>query len=141
MKRWLAVLGAVVFVAMAGGYYLRATGADAAAQSCDDWVRQTDERVRTARVLLYPADRPGAFQGTAQEAAGELYILFEEQQASEPPEGAGQLNDDLVEALSVAAEALAAFGGSGADVESQIVFAKAIIYNADVRLLTVFEQC
>jgi hypothetical protein len=48
------------------------------------------------------------------------------------------VNGDLVEAFSVAAEGLAS---GGPDAATQVVFAKAIVYNADVRLLSVVDTC
>src|SRR3712207_7300229 len=42
------------------------------------------------------------------------------------------LNGDLVEALSAGAAALG--GGGGASPDAQVAFAKAIVYNADLRI-------
>ena len=109
-----------------------------AAQNCEDWVEQTNARVNDARRLLYPADRPDAFDGSAEQAADELVAIYDEQLASEPPDGAGQLNDDLVEAMSSGAEGLI---GGGTDGAILFYFAKSIIYNADARLITVIEGC
>lgn len=136
MKTVVATVVALVVVVSAGSAYFAANvTADARSQDCGDWIDETDERVQAARSLLYPSDRPGAFQGSVQQAAEEMFLLYEEQLNSAPPDGAGQLNDDLVEAMSVGAEGLA--GSGGAAPETQIVFAKAIVYNADARLLAV----
>ncbi len=139
MKKWMLVAAALVVVALAGGYYGATARAGAKLQGCEDWVDQTNARVQDARSLLYPADRPDAFQGDAQQAAQELFAIFEEQANSDPPDAAGQLNGDLIEAMSVGAEGLA--GTGAAAPETQIVFAKSIIYNADVRLLSVIDTC
>ena len=138
MRKWALVAAVAVIVAAVGGYFGGAARAGVRLQDCDDWVDQTNERVQFARSLLYPADRPGAFAGTAEEAAEELYILFEEQSDSEPPEAAEQLHDDLIEAMSVGAEGLAS---GGPDAATQVIFAKSIIYNADARLLGVVNTC
>lgn len=138
MNRTLAIVLVVVAMVAGFGAYLRDARAGGSLQGCDDWVQQTNDRVNDARTLLYPADRPGAFQGSAEQAAQELFAISEEQVNSEPPDGAGPLNDDLIEALTVGAEGLAA---GGVDAAAQVVFAKAIVYNADVRLLAVIETC
>lgn len=64
MKKWMLVAAALVVVALAGGYYGATARAGAKLQGCEDWVDQTNARVQDARSLLYPADRPDAFQGT-----------------------------------------------------------------------------
>ena len=137
MRTWWLVAAAVVLAASVGGYF--GMGARAgAAQDCEDWVNQTNDRVNEARTYLYPADRLDAFQGSIEEAAEGLFILFEEQQASDPPENAGQLNDDLIEAFSDGAAGLAQGGTEGAIL---VNFAKSIVYNADARLVTFVETC
>lgn len=141
MKRILLTIAATLMVVVSLGLaYARATsaGADSLAQECDTWVDQTNARVQDARVLLYPSDRPDAFAGTVEEAAQELLAIYQEQLGGEPPDGAGQLNDDLLEAMAVGAEGLAT---NSADAPLQIVFAKSIIYNADARLLLLAERC
>jgi hypothetical protein len=137
MRARVAPVAAVVLLAAGGGYLGGTAWAGGRAQGCEDWVGQTNERVNAARGLLYPADRPGAFAGTPEQAAEQLSVLFEEQADSAPPEGARQVNGDLVEALSVGAEGLAAGGPEAA----AIVFAKAIVYTADARLLAVVNTC
>jgi hypothetical protein len=138
MRAWAIVAAIVVVTAAIGGYLGGVARADVRLQDCGDWVDQTNDRVQYARTLLYPPDRPDAFEGTLAEAAEELYILYEEQLESEAPDGAQQLSDDLSEAMVVGAEGLAA---GDAAAETQIVFAKSIIYNADARLLAVVETC
>ena len=140
MRTWAALAAVVAIVAAVGGYLGAGSSARAgvAAQDCEDWVDQTYERVQSARTLLYPSDRQDAFQGTAEQAAEELFVIGEEQIASDPPEGGQQINDDLIEAMTEGAAGLAAGGEIGA---AQYYFAKSIIYNADVRLLSLVETC
>ena len=136
MKMWLVALTAIVAAVAAGtGYYAATARADARLQDCGDWVDETNQRVQVARTLLYPSDRSEAFEGSPLQAAEELVALFDEQANSSPPEGAGQLNDDLLEAMSDGAIGLE--GQGAAAPETLIVFAKAIIYTADARLLAV----
>ncbi len=138
MRKWtLVALAAVVVVAL-GGYFGLGGRANASASGCEDWVNQTNDRVDTARTLLYPSDRPDAFQGSAQQASQELASLVQDQQGSEPPENAGQLNDDLIEAMSDGAAGLSAGGTTGA---IQVTFAKSIVYNADARLVSFVKTC
>ena len=138
MRKWALVIAAVAVVAAVAGYVGNGARAGSRAQDCEDWVNETNDRVNVARQLLYPADRPDAFEGSAEQAAEELYLLFEEQADSDPPDGGFQLNGDLIEAMSVGAEGLAA---GGPDAATLVVFAKSIIYNADARLLSVVETC
>ena len=141
MKRWWLLAGLVVVGVVAGGsawLASRPATAGAALQDCRDWVFATSDRVDSARSLLYPPDRPGAFTGSARDAAEELYVVFEEQADSEPPENGQQLNDDLVEAMSEGAAGLAGGGTTGT---IQVAFAKSIIYNADARLVTLLNSC
>ena len=138
MKRWWLVVLAVVLAASAGGYY--GFGAQAgAAQDCENWATETNDRVNAARTLLYPAGRIDAFEGSAEEAAQEMEFLLDEQANADVPENAGIIHDDLIEAMSEAVEGLS---GTGAVApELQVVFAKSIIYNADARLVTFLNTC
>ena len=137
MKTWWLVAAAVVLAASVGGYF----GIDAragAAQDCEDWVNDTNDRVNEARTYLYPADRPEAFEGSFDEAAENLYVLFEEQNNTDVPDNAFQLHYDLIEAFSEGAAGLAS-GGPEATI--QVNFAKSIVYNADARLVSFVETC
>ena len=138
MRKWSLVALAAVMIVALGGYFGLSSRVDASAQGCSDWVNQTNDRVNSARKLLYPADRPGAYQGSPQQAAQQLAVLFQDQQDSNPPSNAGQLNDDLIEAMTEGAAGLAAGSTLGA---IQVTFAKSIIYNADARLVTYVKTC
>ena len=136
-KLWVLALAAVL-AASIGGYF----GFDAragAAQDCEDWANQTNERVNAARTLLYPAGRLDAFEGSADQAASEMEFLLEEQESAEVPDGAGNIHDDLIEAMSAGVEGL--LGAGNVDPTVQITFAKSIIYNADARLVTFINSC
>ena len=138
MRKWWLVAVAVVLAASVGGYF----GFDAragAAQDCEDWANQTNERVNYARTLLYPIGRLDAFEGSPDQAAGELEAILGEQEAAEPPENAGIIHDDLIEAMSAGVEGL--LGAGNVDPAVQISFAKSIIYNADARLVTFVNTC
>jgi len=129
---------AVVLAASIGGYF----GFDAragAAQDCEEWATETNERVNDARTLLYPLGRLDAFEGSADQAAGELELILQEQEASGVPENAGVIHDDLIEAMTAGVEGL--LGAGNVDPAVQIAFAKSIIYNADVRLVTFVNTC
>ena len=140
MRRWALTAAVMALLAAAAGYYAVGVRADARAQDCGDWINETNDRVQTARSLLYPQDRPGSQStGSAQGDAQELFALYEEQLNANPPDAGAQLHDDLLEALSVGAEGLA--GSGAAAPETQIVFAKSIIYNSDARLLAVGDTC
>ncbi len=139
MRRWSLLALAVVLAAAVGGYFGLGARVDARAQDCEDWTNQTNERVNDARTLLYPLGRIDAFEGSAVEAAQEMDLILQDQEQSEPPDGAGVLHDDLIEAMSAAVEGLS--GGGAVAPETQIVFAKAIIYNADARLVTFINTC
>jgi hypothetical protein len=141
MRTWWLVAAVTAIGVVAGPSVwreLRPVAAGVRLQNCEDWVFATSDRVDAARSYLYPSDRPGAFAGSAREAAEELYVLFEEQADSAPPENGQQLNDDLVEALSEGASGLAGGGTVGA---IQVTFAKSIVYNADARLVTLLNSC
>lgn len=140
MRRWTALtLLAILVLGVAGfGAQTRgAFGAPARLQSCGDWVRETNERMLDARSLLYPADRPGAFQGSISQAAQEMDAIAAEQLNADPPDEGEVLADDLQEALNAATAGLS----GDPNATAQILFAKAIIYNADARLLAVNETC
>ena len=63
--------------------------------------------------------------------------MAQEQANSNPPNGADNLNGDLVEAFSAGANAL--YGGPSAD--AQIALAKGVIYNADLRVNYLLDGC
>ena len=117
----------------------RDTTARPAAQDCGDWVSDTADRVAIARQLLYPPDRQEETTGSLDGDAQALGDLADEQAQTEPPEEAFNLNGDLVEAFAAGSEAL--LGGGAAAPEAQIAFAKAIVYNADLRLGILNEGC
>ena len=137
-RTWWLVAAAVVLAVSVGGYFGMGARAGAGAQDCEDWINDTNDRVNEARTYLYPSDRLDAFQGSIDEAAEGLYVLFEAQADSDPPENAGQLNDDLIEAFSDGPSGLASGGTEGA---IQVTFAKSIVYNADARLVTFVNTC
>ena len=139
MQRWWLLALAVVLAASVGGYFGIGAQAGAAAQDCEDWATETNDRVNAARSLLYPAGRIDAFEGSPEQAAQEMEFLLDEQANVDVPENAGLIHDDLIEAMSAAVEGLS---GTGAVApELQIVFAKSIIYNADARLVTFLNTC
>lgn len=133
----LAMLALVVVGGVGVGSRVQSAASAPAAQSCDDWVGETNERLLDARSLIYPIDRPGAFEGSIDQAAQEMNAIAEEQLNADPPDEGEVLSDDIQEALFAATAGLS--GDPNADV--QILFAKAIIYNADARLLAVNETC
>jgi hypothetical protein len=139
MRKWSLLALAVVLAGALGGYFGFGRTADVQAQDCDDYVSQTNERVNAARELLYPAGRLNAFEGSAEEAAQELANILADQENAEPPEGGGNLHDDLIEAMNAGVEGLIQSGN--ADPFTQIAFAKSIIYNADARLVTLINTC
>lgn len=138
MKRWVlaAALAAVVAAALLG---LGTRARPGAAQDCDDWANQTAERVAIARQLLYPPERQEETTGSVEGDAQALFDLAREQADSEPPEGAANLNGDLIEAFAAGSAALG--GGGGASPDAQVAFAKAIVYNADLRLAYLLDGC
>lgn len=138
MRNWMLVIVAVI-VAVGIGGVLGVSAPNAGAQDCDDWVTETNDRVNAARTLLYPPGRLDAFEGSADEAAQEMDAIVQEQADSTPPDGGGDLHDDLIEAMSAGVEGLS--GGGAADPATQIVFAKSIVYTADARLLALVETC
>ena len=139
MRRWSLLALAVVLAAAVGGYVGFGERVDARAQDCEDYAVETNDRVNDARTLLYPLDRPDSFEGSADQAAQEMDAILAEQETASPPEGGGNIHDDLIEAMSAAVEGLSGTGNVAPEV--QIAFAKSIIYNADVRLLSLIETC
>lgn len=139
MRKWSVLALAVVLAGALGGYFGFGRTADVQAQDCDDWVQETNERVNDARLLLYPADRLDAFQGSVDEAAQIMSEILVEQENASPPDGGGNLHDDLIEAMNVAVDGL--IGTGSADPAVQITFAKSIIYNADARLVALNDSC
>ena len=141
MSRYvLTAIMVVIFAAgaLAGTFVARpATGE--AQGSCGDWLQQTSERVAEARFILYPVDRSGGTGRSPGQDAEILLQMADEQYQSNYPEGAVELNDDLAEAFTTGASGLG--GAGGAAPETQITFAKAIVYNADARLIAVSENC
>lgn len=139
MRRGIALAALALTLVGAGGLGTQVQGAVSApaAQSCEDWVGETNERLLDARSLIYPSDRPGAFEGSIDEAAQEMAAIADEQLDAEPPEEGQVLADDLQEALDAG---IAALSGDP-NAEALILFSKAIIYNADARLLAVNETC
>ena len=165
MRKVIALgLIAIVFSAtISGGLTTRDVVSAPARQSCRDWVAETNDRLLDARSLLYPADRPGAFNGSLTEAGQIMTQLADEQADADPPDQGEVLHDDLLEAMTAAESALYGAGANDAvrisaakigltpaaetmlieeaDPRSQILFAKSIIYNADARLLAVNDSC
>lgn len=109
------------------------------AADCDDWGNATADRIATARQLLYPAERQEQTTGSLQGDADALYQLAQEQANSDPPDEAFNLNGDLVEAFSAGSTALS--GGGGGSPDAQVAFAKAIVYNADLRVNYLLDGC
>lgn len=139
MRKWSLFGLAIVLAGAIGGYFGFGSTVGVDAQDCDDYVSQTNERVNAARQLLYPLGRENAFDGSAEEAAQELANVLAEQENASPPDGGGNLDDDLIEAMNVGVEGLIQSGN--ADPLTQIAFAKSIIYNADARLVTLNGTC
>ena len=136
MRTW-SLLAALLIAVVAGLFAYAAPGSSSAAQDCDDWGNQTADRVAVARQLLYPADRQEQSTGSLQGDAQALFDLAQEQANSEPPDEALNLHGDLIEAFAAGAEALS---GSGSP-DAQIAFAKAIVYNADLRIAYLLDGC
>jgi hypothetical protein len=136
MKIW-AILGAVIVGAAAMLFAINGAAPSSAAQNCEDWGLDTADRVGIARQLLYPVERQEETTGSIQGDAQALFDLAQEQANSDPPDEAFNLNGDLVEAFSAGANALA---GSQAG-DAQIAFAKAIVYNADLRIAYLLDGC
>jgi hypothetical protein len=138
MKRWLMV-AAIACIAIAGLFVSTIPAGSSAAQNCEDWGNATYDRVGIARELLYPPERQTQTSGSAQGDSQALYDLAQEQANSNPPDEAFNLSADLVEAFSTGSIALQ--GGQGSDPEAQIAFAKAIVYNADLRIAYFLDGC
>ena len=136
MKKW-ALLAAVAVV-LAGALFAYAVPRESsAAQNCQDWGNQTLDRIEVGRQLLYPAQRQTQSTGSAQGDAQALADTAQQQANSNPPDGAYDLNGDLVEAFSAGANAL--YGGPSAD--AQIALAKGVIYNASLRVNYLLDGC
>lgn len=136
MKTW-SLLAVLIVVAAAALFAQNSPVSSSAAQSCDDWGNDTFDRVGIARQLLYPRERQEQSTGSVQGDAQALFDLAQEQANSSPPEEGFNLNGDLVEAFSAGANALA---GDPAG-EAQVAFAKAIVYNADLRIAYLLDGC
>lgn len=134
-----ALLLASLGILGAAGVTTRDDGGVVSANSCSSWVNSTAQRVAQARLLVEPPERAGNAAVAASTAAQEIYQLAQQQVQSSPPNGAQDLNGDLVEAMGAAAAGLA--GTGGAAPETQLAFAKAIIYNAGVRLTVLNQTC
>lgn len=134
---WLAAALAVIVATSTIVYGGR--GSASALQDCDDWGNQTAERIGVARQLLYPLERQEQTTGSVQGDAQALYELAQEQANSNPPDEGFNLSGDLVEAFSAGANALG--GNTGANPDAQIAFAKAIVYNADLRVAYLLDGC
>lgn len=113
--------------------------ANAPLAQCDDWVNGVSDRMTEVRELIEPPERSGYSSGNLQQDAQTLYQIAQEIGNSDPPEGGERLQGDLVEALSAAVAGFS--GGGGAAPETQLTFAKAIVYNADVRLAVLGDTC
>jgi len=137
-RTWALLIAMVVVTATGLFAYQARTGATAI-QSCGDWVDATTDRVYIARQLLYPVERQEQTTGSLEGDAQALYDLAQEQASSQPPDEALNLNGDLVEAFSAGSNALG--GGGGASPDAQVAFAKAIVYNADLRLAYLADGC
>jgi hypothetical protein len=134
------VVVALLLVVAAGslGYVVRSQ-ASAKQGDCGAWADDTAGRIEVARQLVMPAERQEQSTGSVQGDAQALYDLAQEQANSDPPDVAYNLHGDLIEAMAAASEALS--GGGVASAESQIVFAKGVVYNADLRLNAVADAC
>jgi len=139
MKKALVILAAVLFLSGVTAFFGYQARAVPSAANCDDWSNDTAERIQTARQLLYPAERQEQTTGSVQGDAQALYELARDQANSEPPDEAFNLNGDLIEAFSAGSTALS--GGGGAAPDAQIAFAKAIVYNADLRVGYLLDGC
>jgi hypothetical protein len=136
MKKWpLSIAFALVLVAAVFAYTFPRTSS--AAQNCEDWGNDTLDRTAIARQLVYPQERQEESTGSLEGDAQALYDVAVDQANSNPPDEAFNLNGDLVEAFSAASNSLA--GGQSSD--AQMAFAKAIIYNADLRLAYFMDGC
>lgn len=138
MKKWL-LMSAVALIGLGSVLAFALPAGSTAAQSCEDWGNDALERVGIARELLYPQERQGQTSGSAQGDAQALYDLAQEEANSNPPEEAFNLSGDLVEAFSAGSNAL--LGGQGGSPEAQIAFAKAVVYNADLRIAYLLDGC
>lgn len=138
MGRWGLIAIAAVLAASIGGYF-GVTARAGVGQDCEDWARGTNDRVNAARTLLYPLGRIDAYEGSAQQAASEMELILQEQENADVPDNAGNIHDDLIEAMTAGVEGL--LGAGNVAPEVQITFAKSIIYNADARLVTYIETC
>jgi len=138
MKRWLILASAAVVVAAMLSVVYSARAVPLAA-NCDDWGNETADRIATARQLLYPAERQEQTTGSLQGDAQALYQLAQEQAKSDPPDEGFNLNGDLIEAFSAGSTALS--GGGSGSAEAQIALAKAIVYNADLRVAYLLDGC
>lgn len=136
MKKWV-LLAAVAIVVVGSAFAYAVPRRSSAAQNCQDWGNQTLDRIAVGRQLLYPAERQTQSTGSVQGDAQALYQVAQEQAGSSPPNGADNLNGDLVEAFSAGASALT--GGPSAD--AQIALAKGVIYNADLRVNYLLDHC
>src|SRR5688500_10636396 len=97
-RTWVLLIATVVITATGLFAYQARTGATAI-QNCGDWVDATSDRVYIARQLLHPVERQEQSTGSIEGDAQALYDLAQEQANSEAPEGALNLNGDLVEAF------------------------------------------
>lgn len=141
MRRYVLTTAMVVVFAVGAlaGAFLATPASGEAQGSCGDWLQQTAERVGEARFILYPVDRSGGTGRSADQDAQILVQMADEQYQSDYPESGVELNDDLAEAFTTGASGLVNAGGAAP--ETQITFAKAIVYNADARLVSVAESC
>ncbi len=142
MTRKLLMLAACAVLAggVAGFVGMGLPRAGDAQGDCRGYLADTAERLSVARTILYPVERSGGTGQSAQQDAQVLFQLGQEQLNAGGPVEANEFNGDIAEALAAGAEALGG-GGGGAAPETQIAFAKSIIYNADVRLDLVAEFC
>lgn len=141
MKKLALLAALTALVATFAVYNVVTTNARANAPlaDCDDWVNGISDRVSEARQMIKPPDRSGYRSPGAQQDAQTLYQIAQEISDSDPPEGGERLQGDLIEALSAAVAGFS--GGGGAAPETQLTFAKAIIYNADIRLAILSDTC
>lgn len=135
---WMITTALTLLVAASSLAY-GSRGSASALVSCDDWGNQTADRIATARQLLYPSERQEQSTGSVQGDAQALYQLAQDQANSDAPDEGFNLSGDLVEAFSAGANALA--GGNGSSPDAQIAFAKAIVYNADLRVAYLLDGC
>lgn len=137
MKKRLALVALLIVIAAAGFIAHGARAVPLAASSCTNWGNQTSQRVNQARQLIEPAELGGKSTGSAQGDAQALVQLANNQAGTSPPSSGQKLNSDLVEGFSAGANALAGTG----DPNAQMALAKAIVYNADVRLAYLLDHC